>query len=238
MAYRKVGRGNKAAGEPVCALHELDAVELYSLRFGPREKLTVIALAMIAGVFRRDALARFHNVVCACDAMWWLVTRGAQVHAAAACAGSQGTTLRPALTVPTSRSAMCAGAVSPKAMMLNLLRLLLLRLLLLQLLRMHPPRGQVLSLGYMIRARTPGGVLAGGACFMFANLLFFVLGAAKAKHDGDGLPAPIKPGLAKFVLTTDGVRMLEDAATALHGLQAVLHSDAPWGCALSSLAAL
>ena len=63
MVDRKVGRGNKAAGEPVRALYELDAVELYSLRFGPREKLTVIALAMIAGVFRRDSLPRFH-VVC------------------------------------------------------------------------------------------------------------------------------------------------------------------------------
>ena len=44
---------------------------------------------------------------------------------------------------------------------------------------------------------------------------FFLLGAAAAKHDGDGLPAPIKPGIAKFVLITDTVLMFSAFAAAL-----------------------
>lgn len=67
--------------------------------------------------------------------------------------------------------------------------------------------GQVLSLVWMARATQAAGVLRAGASFMAANLLFFVGGAAQAKHDPEGRPAPIKPGLAKFVLTTDAVLM-------------------------------
>ena len=52
---------------------------------------------------------------------------------------------------------------------------------------------------------------------MAANLLFFLLGAAEAKHDAEGRPAPIKPSLAKFVLTTDAVLL---AAALLGSLAA------------------
>lgn len=65
--------------------------------------------------------------------------------------------------------------------------------------------GQVVSLTYMVRASAAVGVLLGGASFMAANLLFFLLGAVDAKHDFDGLHTPIKPSLAKFVLTTDAI---------------------------------
>ena len=38
---------------------------------------------------------------------------------------------------------------------------------------------------------------------MLANVLFFLFGAGASKHDGNGFPAPMKPSLLKFVLTTD-----------------------------------
>ena len=72
------------------------------------------------------------------------------------------------------------------------------------LVRLHLA-GQVISLIWMVRAQCAATVLRGAAAFMATNLLFFLLGAAEAKHDGDGRPAPIKPSLAKFVLTTDAV---------------------------------
>lgn len=34
---------------------------------------------------------------------------------------------------------------------------------------------------------------------------FFALGAGKAKHDGDGSPAPLQPKTARFVLITDAI---------------------------------
>ena len=43
------------------------------------------------------------------------------------------------------------------------------------------------------------------------------LGAAAAKHDADGLPAPIKPGVAKFVLATDAVLMSAALLGAVSG---------------------
>ena len=65
--------------------------------------------------------------------------------------------------------------------------------------------GQVAGLVWMVRASSAVGVLRGAATFMAANVLFFLLGAAEAKHDGDGRSAPIKASLVKFILTTDVV---------------------------------
>jgi len=59
--------------------------------------------------------------------------------------------------------------------------------------------GELAGLIWMIR----GNAFKGAATFMAANVLFFVLGAGDAKHDMLGLPAPMKPKLQKFVLTTD-----------------------------------
>ena len=42
---------------------------------------------------------------------------------------------------------------------------------------------------------------------MAANVAFFLLGAGETKHDEIGVPAPMKPGLQTFVLTTDAVLM-------------------------------
>jgi len=65
--------------------------------------------------------------------------------------------------------------------------------------------GQLVGLLWMVRAECVTGVLRGATTFMAANLLFFLLGAAPAKHDADGRQQPIKPGVAKFVLITDAV---------------------------------
>ena len=70
--------------------------------------------------------------------------------------------------------------------------------------------GQFIGLIMLVK-----GSLLGAGVFMAANVAFFLLGAAAAKHDGDGLPAPIKPGIAKFVLITDMVLALSAFAAAL-----------------------
>ena len=67
--------------------------------------------------------------------------------------------------------------------------------------------GQLVALVWMARASSPTGVLRGGVAFMAANVAFFLLGAGETKHDGIGVPAPMKPGLQTFVLTTDAVLM-------------------------------
>ena len=65
--------------------------------------------------------------------------------------------------------------------------------------------GQLFGLVWMLRASSVTGVLRGATTFMAANLLFFLMGAAPAKHDGDGRPKPIPPKTAKFVLIVDAV---------------------------------
>ena len=75
--------------------------------------------------------------------------------------------------------------------------------------------GQLAALVWMARATSPTGVLRGGVAFMAANVAFFVLGAGDAKHDDLGLPAPMKPGLQTFVLTTDAVLMCAALCGAL-----------------------
>ena len=67
--------------------------------------------------------------------------------------------------------------------------------------------GQLIGLVWMVRANGPTGVLRGAATFMAANVGFFLLGAGGAKHDANGLPAPMTPQLGKFVLITDIVLM-------------------------------
>ena len=67
--------------------------------------------------------------------------------------------------------------------------------------------GQFLGLFWMAHGAwislNPTSVLRGGAVFMAANVAFFLLGAGAAKHDNRGLPAPMKPQLVLFILTTD-----------------------------------
>ena len=63
--------------------------------------------------------------------------------------------------------------------------------------------GGFAALLWMARASSSTGVMRAGAAFMAANVAFFLLGAGNAKHDKDGLPAPMKRELQKFVLTTD-----------------------------------
>jgi hypothetical protein len=63
--------------------------------------------------------------------------------------------------------------------------------------------GQLVGLVMMIDSRF--SVLTGAAVFMGANVGFLALGSGDAKHDDDGLPAPMKPGLYKLVLGTDVV---------------------------------
>ena len=75
--------------------------------------------------------------------------------------------------------------------------------------------GQLAALVWMARATSPTGVLRGGVAFMAANVAFFVLSASDAKHDDLGLPAPMKPGLQTFVLTTDAVLMCAALCGAL-----------------------
>lgn len=65
--------------------------------------------------------------------------------------------------------------------------------------------GQWFGLCLMVRAPNARGVLVGAAAFMAVNTMFFTLGAPQAKHDGDGLYAPISPKVAKFVRSTDAV---------------------------------
>ena len=79
--------------------------------------------------------------------------------------------------------------------------------------------GQLAGLLLMVRSVSPAGTLRGAAAFMLANVLFFLMGAGKAKHDDEGRPAPMKPALQQFVLTTDCVLL----AAALLG--ALLHSS-------------
>ena len=63
--------------------------------------------------------------------------------------------------------------------------------------------GQVVGLVMMLDRRF--SVLTGASVFMAANVGFLALGSGPAKHDDDGLPAPMKPSLFKFVLATDVV---------------------------------
>ena len=69
--------------------------------------------------------------------------------------------------------------------------------------------GQVVSLAWILSASAdPTAALRCAAGFMGANVLFFALGAGPAKHDKDGLPAPMSGKLLKFVFTTDVVLFL------------------------------
>lgn len=68
--------------------------------------------------------------------------------------------------------------------------------------------GQLIGVVWMVRACSPAGALRGGSAFMAANVLFFIGGAAAAKHDKDGLPAPIKPSLVKFIAGVDSILLL------------------------------
>lgn len=77
--------------------------------------------------------------------------------------------------------------------------------------------GQVASLVIMTRASSPAGSLAGAAGFMATNVAFCLLGGLSAKHDGDGVPAPTKPKLQKFILTTDSVLLSAALIGALSG---------------------
>lgn len=72
---------------------------------------------------------------------------------------------------------------------------------------------QVVALACMARASTATLVLQGATAFMGANVAFFLGGAGAAKHDENGMPAPIKPGVLKFVLAVDSV-LLAGAAVA------------------------
>jgi len=81
--------------------------------------------------------------------------------------------------------------------------------------------GQLCGLVWMVRSRSAAGALRGAATFMAANVLFFLLGAAEAKHDVDGRPAPIKASVARFVLITDGVLLSGALLGALCGAGSV-----------------
>ena len=74
--------------------------------------------------------------------------------------------------------------------------------------------GQTAGLAWMVAAGSPTGVLCGATAFMAANVGFFLMGAAGAKHDDAGVPAPMKPSLAKFVITTDVVLLCAAAIGA------------------------
>lgn len=65
--------------------------------------------------------------------------------------------------------------------------------------------GQLAGLGWMARATSITGALAGAATFMGANVAFFLAGAGPAKHDPDGRPAPIKPAVLRFVVAADAL---------------------------------
>ena len=77
--------------------------------------------------------------------------------------------------------------------------------------------GQVVSLVSMARASSAAGILAGAAGFMATNVAFCLLGGLSAKHDMDGIPAPTKPKLQKFILTTDSVLLCAALLGALSG---------------------
>ena len=65
--------------------------------------------------------------------------------------------------------------------------------------------GTTAALLSMAYAASPTGICRSAAAFMAANVAFFLMGAGQAKHDASGLPAPMKPTLQRFVLTTDVV---------------------------------
>jgi hypothetical protein len=58
--------------------------------------------------------------------------------------------------------------------------------------------GQLVGLLMMLDSRF--SVLTGAAVFMGANVGFLALGSGEAKHDDEGLPTPMKPGLYKVSL--------------------------------------
>lgn len=92
--------------------------------------------------------------------------------------------------------------------------------------------GQLAGLTWMLKGVS---TIRGAAAFMGANVLFFALGAGAANHDKDGVPAPKKPQLVRFILITDLVLLFG----ALLGAAAPLGSTTrAFGASLFALGAL
>mmetsp|Transcript_26342 Transcript_26342/g.52888 ORF Transcript_26342/g.52888 Transcript_26342/m.52888 type:complete len:239 (-) Transcript_26342:141-857(-) len=80
--------------------------------------------------------------------------------------------------------------------------------------------GQLLGMLWMLCASPT----AGAVIFMATNMIFFLKGAAEAKHDSDGLPAPFEPSPVKNIARiTDGV-LLVAAVNAAAAPTAVLRA--------------
>ena len=95
--------------------------------------------------------------------------------------------------------------------------------------------GQFAGLVWMARATCSEGILRGATIFMAANVLFFLRGAAGAKHDRYGLPAPIPASKANAIMVIDGVLCTAAAVGSVAAAGTTLRASTSYLFALGAM---